>query len=187
MPDDRAIRAAELAKLEAVVAQHGTDGERAQLLFSGITRAGITLTTLAEAAENDQSIGRHPAEPELLAKLTRRVERRTRLKLPQAECAAEPPTPYCDCLERALDQPGNDGVRAVRKLAAAFHQRPAPIPTPAAPPAEPQEATESAEDTSSKPEPPAEPKPKPEPGRVVHRSRRWYDDSERPRLSDMRF
>jgi hypothetical protein len=123
MATEREIREAERSRLEGLVAEHGTESEQAALLMSGIRRSGITLVRLAEAAESGQSVGRVPPDPEFLAKLTRRLERRRRLKLPKAQCAADPPSRYCDCLERALDQPGDDGKRAVLKLAAAFHRR----------------------------------------------------------------
>jgi hypothetical protein len=121
MATEHEIREAERARLEGLVAEKGTEGEQAALLMSGVKRSGITLGRLAEAAESGQSIGRLPPEPAVLDRLTRRIERRVRLKLPKAACAAD--QPYCDCLERALDQPGDDGKRAVLKLAAAFHRR----------------------------------------------------------------
>jgi hypothetical protein len=191
MADERAIRAAELAKLEAVVAEHGTEAEQATLLMSGISRSGITLVRLAEAAASGESIGRLTPDPEVLANLTRRAERRAKLRLPRAECAADPPPPYCDCLERALDQLGNEGKRAVLKLAGAFHKRTQrePIRPPAAPdpeesPVSPEEPTDGVEDLFPKPEP----RPKAERVRVVKHFPRWYDEAEgRVPFSDMKF
>jgi len=121
MATERETRVAERARLEGLVDEHGTESEKASLL-SGIVRSGITLTRLVEAAEADEpTIGRLPPEP--LARIARRVDRRTRLKLPQAKCAADPSAAFCTCLERALDQPGDEGKRGVLKLAAAFHKR----------------------------------------------------------------
>ena len=185
------IRAAERARLEGLVDEHGTESEQTSLLLSGVMRAGITLTRLAEAYERAESIRRLTPEPQLLAKLARRVERRKRLKLPQARCAADPPDAHCDCLERALDEPGDDGKRAVLKLARAFHRRktvepPRPTPIPQELLAEPQEASESAEDPlPAAPEPRPEQKPEP-PVRVVRRSPKWYDPTPQS-FRDMKF
>lgn len=186
MATERETRVAERARLEGLVDEHGTESEKASLL-SGIVRSGITLTRLVEAAEADEpTIGRLPPEPDELARIARRVDRRTRLKLPQAKCAADPSAAFCTCLERALDQPGDEGKRGVLKLAAAFHKRKEDGALDTAPrevSAEPQEANGSAEDPSvtpePEPEPPPEPKPKTAPpARVIHRSRRWYDEAE---------
>jgi hypothetical protein len=188
MATEAEIREAERTRLEEVVAEHGTEAEIFSLLFSGLLRAGVSLQQLAAAAKSGESPGRFPPDPECLARLTHRIERRVRLKLPRAQCAADPPSPYCDCLERALDQPGDDGKRAVLKLAAAFHKRTRrePIALPAAPdpqesPAAPQEPTESVEDPLPRPEP----TPKAEPP-IVHRTRKWFDP-EPSRFSDMKF
>ena len=189
MATEAEIRDAERTRLEAIVAEHGTDGERASLLFSGVLRSGVSLKQLAAAREAGESIGRLPPDPETLVQLSRRAERRVRLKLPQAECAADPPRRYCDCLELALDKPGEDGKRAVLKLAAAFHKRTqwtltSPPATPGsqdAPPA-PDEANQTVEDAFPRPEP----RPKSEPPvRVIHRTPKWYDD--KPSFSDMKF
>jgi hypothetical protein len=191
MATEHEIREAERTRLEGLVAEHGTESEQASLLFSGVTRSGITLARLAEA-HAEGSVIRLSPEPELLAKLTRRIERRVRLKLPQVACAADPPTPHgaCSCLERALDE-SEGGKREVLRAAARFHWSPPPRPAPVRPAqvpqealAEPQEATESVEDLS----PPPPPTPTPEPRvRVVHRTRKWFDEAERPRFSDMKF
>jgi hypothetical protein len=182
------IRAAERTRLEALVDAHGTEAEKASLLFSGIRRSGITLSRLAEAHEIGESIGRLSPDPELLAKLTRRAERRARLKLPQAGCAADPPTPYCDCVERALDEPGDGARRAVLKLAAAFHRKPEPIPALPHSPRSRRKANPDLTEPDSAP-PPAEPdNPRAEPTvRVVKHFPRWYDGAEHPRFSDMTF
>ena len=59
---------------------------------------------------------------------------------------------------------------------------PPPRPEPTPPP------QEALAETNSDLVEPDSPKPKTEPTpRVVVRSRRWYDDSERPRFSDMKF
>jgi len=63
---------------------------------------------------------------------------------------------------------------------------PPPIPTPRPQElrAESQEATERVEDLFPTPEP----APKAEPRvRVVRRTRKWFDDVERPRFCDMKF
>ena len=183
------------AKSEAVVREHGTESERTQLLFSSLMASNGTLTALHAAAEgNGPEVVTAPPDPGLLARLTRRAERRAKLKLPKMECAADPPTPSCRCLERALDEPGDGGKRHVLKRAATLHWSPPP-PVPANPLpeeptpdpqqgfVEPQEATENVE------EPPAEPRPKPKapdpPPRVVKHFPRWYDQNRR--FEDMRF
>lgn len=146
MATEAEIRGAERARLEAVVAEHGTEHERFELAFSGLMRAGFTLAQW----EGLEPIGYHPPEPEVLARLARRVERRVRFGLPAVECGGDPPTHGCSCLERALD--GSDGgKRGVLKSAAEFHwappprrERAEPVPELAATPREavaaPQEA-----------------------------------------------
>jgi hypothetical protein len=174
------------ARSTAVVREHGTEREQGSLMLSGLRASGLTLTTLAAAHEANKGIEIAP-DPECLAQLTRRIERRTRLRLPAAECAADPPTPYCDCLERALDQPGDEGKRAILKLARAFHRRKTVEP----PPKPPDPAPEAAVAEPPPPEPNPEPDPKPEPKteppvRVVHRTRRWFD-GETKSFRDMTF
>jgi hypothetical protein len=190
----RAAETARQARLSAIIREHGSEAERAALLFSSLTTGGVKLTQLAAAAEGGPPVKLGSPEPELLAKLTRRVERRAKLQLPQVRCAADPPAPQCDCLERALDQPGDDRKRAVLKLAGAFHQRTKTeprTPLPREAPAEPQEANGSADDPSATPDPEPPPKPKPKtapPARVIHRSGRWYDEAEgRVPFDQMRF
>jgi hypothetical protein len=171
----RAAETARQARLNAVVREHGTEAEQAALLFSALTTGGVKLTALAAAAEGGPPVEFGSPDPDLLARLTRRVERRAKLRLPKAECAADPPTSYCTCLQRALDQPGDEGKRAVLKLAAGFHKRKKTEPSTPAPretPAEPPQANEKAQDPPARPEP----TPKARPARVVHRSRRWHDD-----------
>jgi hypothetical protein len=157
-------------------------------MLSGLCASGLTLTTLAAAHEANNGIEIAP-DPECLAQLTRRIERRTRLKLPAVECAAAPPTPYCSCLERAVDQPGDEGKRAILMLARAFHKRTKPVPPAPLPrelPADPEEANGRAEYPFEQPEPAPDRKPKPEPApRVVVRSRRWYDGGQR--FDDTKF
>ena len=157
----RAAETARQARASAVVREHGSESEQNALLFSSLRTGGVKLSELAAAAEGGPPVEFRPPDPELLARLTRRAERRAKFKLPSAECAADPPTPYCDCLARALDEPGEDGKRAVFKLARSFHRRkrvepPRPKPSPPREvPAEADEAHESAEE-------PPEPEPTPE-------------------------
>jgi hypothetical protein len=63
-----------------------------------------------------------------------------------------------------------------------YPQPPKPAPLPQEALAPPQETNGQAVDPSPKPEP--TPKAEP-PARVVHRTRRWYDD--KPSFSDMKF
>jgi hypothetical protein len=126
-----------------------------------------------------------PPEPELLARIARRAERRAKLGLPTVVCAGEPPTRYgCSCLDQALDEPGEGGKRHVLTRAGALHWNPPPRSQPVRPAeelkpvpqeafAEPQQATESVEDPSPQPEPTPTPEPPP---RIVRHFKRWYDD-----------
>jgi len=189
MATEAEIRGAERARLEGIVAEHGTEREQFQLVLSGVMRSGITLAQY----EGAEPVGYLPPEPELLAMLARRVERRVRLKLPAAECAGEPPTPCCSCLQTALDEPGDGGKRHVLRRATALHWSPPPRPEPVRPAEEPtpvpqealaesQEANESVEDPLPKPKP----KPKSEPPvRVVKHFPRWNDPH--PDIRNMRF
>jgi hypothetical protein len=188
MPDESAIRAAERAKIEAIVAEHGTEREQFQLVLSGVMRAGVTLAQL----EGTEPIGYLPPDPELLARLTRRAERRAKFGLPAVECAGDPPTRYgCNCLERALDEPGDEGKCAVLKLAARLHWSPPPRPEPATPKEEPTPSaqepptpalTPSEDVAEAAPDPPAQPEP---PARVVRRRPKWFDQPSR--FEDMTF
>ena len=165
MASEADIRGAERGRLVAVVAEHGTEAERDQ----------VDLCVALERAEM-------PFDPEFLVRLARRVERRTRFGLSAVSCAADPPTRYCSCLERALEEPEARGKRAVLKRAAGLHwalparrERPleaveSTVPAAgAAPPSEPKPAP--------RPEPPVKPEP---PFRVVRHFRRWYDEDEGP-------
>jgi hypothetical protein len=187
MATEREIREAERARLEGIVAEHGTEAERFQLLLSGVKRNGVTLEQF-----EGKPIGYLPPEPELLATLARRVEHRAKFDLPPVECGGDPPTRYgCRCLERAIDEAGDGGKRAVLKLAASLHWRPPPRAERARPTEQPtprqdaeQETSEAAPDPPPKPDPTPQPEP---PVRVVKHFPRWYDDAERPRFSDMKF
>jgi hypothetical protein len=176
--------------LEAVVVEAGTERERLELVFSGAMRRGFTLAQWC----GEEPLGDVVPDPDLLARLARRVERRARFGLPAVVCGGDPPTHGCTCLELALDEAGRGGKRAVLRLARGFHWSPPArrerVPseevTPAAQEAsaEPQEATERVERQSPQPKP----TPKPEaPFRIVKHFPRWYDDAERPRFSYMRF
>jgi hypothetical protein len=167
MESDRDIQDAERAKLEAIIAEHGTDSEKFQFVLSGVMRNGVTLAQL----EGTEPVGYLPPEPALLARLARRAERRAKLGLPAVPCAGDPPTLHgCDCLERALDEPREGGKRAVLKLAAGFHWHPRSRPVqpierlvPDPPKAQNKEPAPQLPPKAKAPEPPP---------RVVVRSRR---------------
>jgi hypothetical protein len=183
MATEAEIREAERARLEALVVEHGTESERTTLLFSGIMRASLTLKQLAAATESDESLGYCPPESKLLARVARRAERRARLRLPGAACAGTPSDNACDCLERSLDQPGEDGKRAILKLAATFHCRKTVEPLP--PPELGSQANAELKQLAA-PGPPPKPTPQtPEPPLPRRRVRRWYD--EQPSFRDMKF
>jgi hypothetical protein len=185
MPDER-IRRARRAELKAAIEEQGTKNERWELTFSGMRRAEVTLTQLAEAAERDESLGPLPAEPKVLARLARRVERRRRLGLPKKDCAARRVVESCDCLGATLDEiDENAGKRevlaAARKLHRARHPRFKPVPTP------PKAEREAAR---PKPKPPPRREPVTEtptkPARVVKHFPRWFDPPTRSIL-DRKF
>ncbi|MFL5960123.1 MAG: hypothetical protein ACJ75G_07675 [Gaiellaceae bacterium] len=184
MATEAEIRQAERARLKAVVDERGTERERLELVFSGLMRHGFTVAQWC----GEEPVGDVTPDPELLARLARRAECRSEFGLPAVECAGEPATHGCKCLELALDEAGGrGGKRAVLRLAAGFHWCPPPrrervAPQEASP--EPQKATERVAKAS--PQPKATPKPEP-PFRVVKHFPRWYDDAERPRFSDMTF
>jgi hypothetical protein len=189
MATEHDVRAAEVARLEAIVAEHGSERERFRLLLSGVTRNGITLGQF----EGKERVGYLPPEPELLARLARRAERRAKFGLPAVECGGEPPTRHgCNCLERALDEASASGKRAILKLAASLHWSPPPRVEPvrqaeealvpqegaAGPPAGPESLEGPSADPSARPKAP-EPPP-----RVVHRRPKWFDP---PHFSEMKF
>jgi len=122
VPTETEIRGAERARLEAIVAEHGTEGEQTQLLLSGMLRSGVTLGQYL----GEEPLGRLAPEPELLARLARRVERREKAGLPAVACVHEPPNHACTCLEFSLDAAGGGGRRAILRRAAGFHWSPPP-------------------------------------------------------------
>jgi hypothetical protein len=169
MPTELDIRAAERARLQSLVDEFGSECEQTQLVISR-WRDGVP-------------------DPELLARLARRVERREKAGLPAVACAHEPPTRACTCLEFALDAAGGGSRRAILRRAAGFHWAP-PLRTERAEPESRPALEEVAEPRATGrvegPLPPLEPTPKPEPiFRVVKHLPRWYDDDRR--FSDMTF
>jgi hypothetical protein len=156
MATEREIREAERARLEGIVAEHGSEREKFQLVLSGVMRAGVTLAQL----EGTEPVGYLPPEPELLARLARRAARRAKLGLPAVECGRDPPTSHgCSCLERALDESGDGGKRAVLKLAADFHWSPPRRTEPARPTEQPAPLQEAEQEPPAPAEsrPPASP------------------------------
>jgi hypothetical protein len=143
----------------------------------------------------EEPLGHLAPEPELLVRLARRVERREKAGLPAVACAHEPPTRACTCLELALDGVGGGSRRAVLRRAKGFHWVPPPRPERAEPVEEassPSPVAQEANEGVREAVPPRPPKPKPTPAheppfRVVKHFRRWYDEAENPRFSDMRF
>jgi hypothetical protein len=173
MATDLDIRDAERAQLEAVVAELGSEGEQVELMLSRILRNGTLEGVLSL-----------PPDPGTLKLLARRAERRSRLGLPQAPCAGDPPTHSCECLIEALDQEGDGGKRHVLKAAAELHWAPPPRRERARP--EPEEESQ-AEAPPSRPKAQAplrrEPDEKFDPAtfRPVKRFPKWFDrDDEGP-------
>ena len=119
MTDER-IRRAKRAELQALVDRHGTENERWALTMSGMMRAGVTLTQLRTAALNDESLGPLPPDPDFLARIARRVDRRRRLGLPRKDCTARRPAESCRCLGETLDEIGESADK--REVLAAAHK-----------------------------------------------------------------
>ncbi len=184
MSTEAEIRGAERARLEAIVREHGTEGEQFQLRLSGLMRNGFTLGQYL----GEEPVGHLAPDPELLAQLARRAERRAKFGLPVIECAGDPPTYGCTCLIQALDESGASSKRAILKRARGFHWSPPPrarekTPVPQEAFAGPEEANGRAEDPSPQPKP--APKVEP-PFRVVHRTPKWYDPKPNS-IRDMQF
>jgi hypothetical protein len=184
MASEAQIRGAERARLEQLVDEFGTEGERLQLRLSALMRNGFTVAQYV----GEEPLGHLAPEPELLARLARRVERREKAGLPAVACAGEPSTRACTCLEFALDAAGGGSRRAILRRAASLHWNPPPRRERAEPVDDAEQATQVAQAAP----PPRRPKPKPTPAheppfRVVKHFPRWYDDAENPRFSDMRF
>jgi len=188
MPDEL-IRRAKRAELEALVDEHGTENERWQLTFSGMRRAEVTLTQLAGAAERDESLRPLPPEPEVLARLARKVERRRRLGLPRKDCAARRVVESCDCLGATLDEIDESaGTREVLAAARKLHKArnpvfaPQPVPSvQAEPPVAPERPT-----TPPAPIPEAVTETNTRPAGVIKRSPKWFDPYPRS-VRDMQF
>jgi hypothetical protein len=190
------VRAAELARLEAVVDRHATESEKFSLRLSGIRRHGISL----EEFEGRESPRRRTPDPVLLERIARRAERRARFGLPAVVCAGDPPTRFgCSCLEWALDEPDARSKLAVLRRAARFHWAP-PARSQRAEPMEdsqdPAPVVQGAsggvlgalpgEVTTSSSEPPRKREPEPEKAhRFYRRSRKWFDPD--PDIRNMRF
>jgi hypothetical protein len=167
MATERDIRAAERARLQSLVDEFGSEREQNHLVISS-WRDGLP-------------------DPELLARLARRVQLRAKLGLPLAECGGSPETHSCSCLVRALDESSTGSKRAVLRLAASLHWSPPPrrervLPEAVTPP--PREAVAGPREANGRVEEPCpQPKSTPElepPFRIIHRTRKWFDDTESP-------
>jgi hypothetical protein len=191
MATEAEIRGAERARLEAIVAEHGTEREQFELLLSGVMHNGISVSQYA----GDEPLGHLPPEPAFLAQIARRVERRAKLGLPAVECGGDPPTRYgCRCLEQALDE-CEGGKRAVLAAAASLHWGPPPRAEPAKPTEQPAPRREAEQEPPAAEEPTEqilEPKPRrAEPRRApsyVWRSQRSLErGSEAVRFANQQF
>jgi hypothetical protein len=115
------VRDAEQAKLEAIVAEHGTEGERFALDLSSLRRGGITLSRLGEIAEGDETVPMPPPEPELLAATAKRLSGRRELSLEHVDCVHGEPA--CVCLRDTLDvAPDSQTKRKVLAEARRLHK-----------------------------------------------------------------
>lgn len=181
MATDRDIRDVEVARLVAIVDEHGREDERHEVAF--------WIVTIARFMER-------PVDVDRLASIARRVERRTRLGLPAVDCAGDPPTPrFCGCLDQALGEPGGGGKRSVLRRAAALHWSPPPrrsLPASREPEDgaayEPSPASLGSDGGSRIPgDPAATPPRRDEPTpRFYRRSPKWFDP-ERRSFTDMKF
>jgi hypothetical protein len=174
-------------KRESVVRER-SKGRVAELLeqattdeyFELLASAGVGITGLYAVANGTEALEWH-ADPEVEARILRRIDLRSRLGLPARACIhvdVEPEATDCRCLHETLDQAADATTRAsVMRVASRTHaklwkwlaDRPPPRPQPVSRPAPP---------------PPA-PRPIPKPGRatqtntkparIVRRRRRWYD------------
>jgi hypothetical protein len=189
MATEAQIRGAERARLEQLFDEFGTEGERLQLRLSALMRNGFTVAQYL----GEEPLGHLAPEPELLARLARRVERREKAGLQAVACAGEPPTRACTCLEFALDAAGGGSRRAILRRAGSLHWSPPPrreraepveasSPSPVA-----QEANEGAREAAL----PRPPKPELIPAheqrpRFYRRASKWYDPTPNS-FRDMRF
>jgi hypothetical protein len=160
--------------------------------------------TIGELVRMEESGQEFPSPgPEtffVLERISARCRIRHELDLTRDPCAKPEDGTVCSCQTQAIGALLADGVKPTRRriaqLARAHHRSPGKrqVPPLKLEPvhlevfAEPQETNGHVEDPLPAPEPKPEQKPKPEPpNRVIHRVRRWYDEAERPRFSDMRF
>jgi hypothetical protein len=178
MSDDR-VRRAKQAELEALVDEHGSEGEKFALDLSSLRRGGITLSRLHEIGEGDKTVPMPPPDPELVAATIKRISRRRELSLGRRDCIHGEPA--CVCLRDTLDvAPASQTKRKLLAQARRLHKRRHPtgplarfrhlIPKPR--PSEPRDPLTTP------------PVPVPAPvaevtetqTRPFRRRKRWYDD-----------
>jgi hypothetical protein len=174
MATEQEIAEAERARLEHVLAEFGTEGERTEVL----------LSTWYDGT----------ADLKLLARLAARAQRRARFHLPPRECYGESGGVGCKCLERALDTiPGPK--HEILRVAGTLHWDP---PARWALPEKSEDLSEvlvedagrtSKNDATPTGTPPSsEAAPEPERHRVIHRKKRWWDrTNEAPSFMDTTF
>jgi hypothetical protein len=63
------------------VARNASESERSELYWSAVRRAGVTMTWLVAAAAGEQDLPEMTPEPEVVAKVERRIRIRQRLGL----------------------------------------------------------------------------------------------------------
>jgi hypothetical protein len=172
MHDERISRA-KRAELEALVNEHGTQGERFSLALNGFRRAGGTLSALHRADAGDETVRTGPPDPQLLAQTVARIELRRRLGVEQTDCVKDE---ACTCLRDALDlsptaKTKGTVTRKARKLHAQRNPIFKPLPIPPieseprmAPTTRPAPIPEAVTQTNTKK------------FRVIRKTKRWYDD-----------
>jgi hypothetical protein len=167
--------------LDAVL-QHKTDREMLELFAS----SGATLLSLAArvAGESDRTNADWSPDPDVLAKVVRRIELRLEHQLPHAECVIaeadrDPEASSCLCLRETLDESATLTRAGIVRAATKAHKtrwkwlQNKPAPRPPEPVSRPERVP-----------PIPRPIPKPErvtetptkPFRIVRKVRRWYDD-----------
>jgi hypothetical protein len=97
---DARVRDAEQAKLEALVDEHGTQGEKFALDLSQLRETGIGLRQLHAIAAGDAEVPLRPPDPVLLAATVKRIHTRQRLGIVKRDCVHKQ---SCVCLRDVLD------------------------------------------------------------------------------------
>jgi len=186
-----------LEQVAAVVADDGHDPWEFATAGERLVALKVSGTTLSELhAGSSRPV---PAENPEVWRLLRRSELRRSFGLRAKSCLRGDDRYSCSCGEVVFDEIDDDEAQALAALSRDERRRellrrskPHHIRPPK--PQRDQRRLPATAIAQVEPEPTPEvhdehePTPTPEPRvRVVHRTRKWFDDAERPRFSDMRF